>query len=123
RAEEEARTAGSLLELVTDTLPVYLSYIDAQERYGWVNRRYEEWYGLRRDRIIGRRIAELQAPEAYASMQPHIRRALAGERVRYSNALPDAQQDTRIFDTQYLPHTGADGRVLGFFVLVADISE
>jgi PAS domain S-box-containing protein len=123
RAEEEARTAGSLLELVTDTLPVYLSYVCATERYRWVNRRYEEWYGLPRERIVGRRIDELQPPEAYEAMRPYIRRALAGERVRYSNTLTGPDGRAVVFDTQYLPHVDAEGRVAGFFVLVADNSE
>lgn len=123
RAEEEARRAGSLLELVTDTLPVYLSYVCATERYRWVNRRYEEWYGLPRERIVGRRIDELQPPAAYEAMRPYIRRALAGERVRYSNTLAAADGSAVVFDTQYLPHVDAEGRVAGFFVLVADISE
>ncbi len=123
RAEEESRQSATLLALLTDTLPVYISYVGADQRYRWVNRRYEEWFHRPRDQIIGRHVREVQRPESYEAMRPYLERALRGERVQYENPLTGADGAAAVFDTTYLPHRAEDGAVLGFSVLVSDITQ
>ncbi|HVU64668.1 MAG TPA: ABC transporter substrate binding protein [Phycisphaerales bacterium] len=122
RAESEATTRGALIELVTDTLPVYISYVDADERYRWVNRRYEEWFRCPREQIIGRRISDLFPPEVYAEAREHIARAMAGERVRFTSHLTSPHGKRQVRDVMFLPRRGPRGENLGFFVLVNDVT-
>ena len=51
------------LRLVTDHLPLLLSYFDLEGRYLRVNRTYEEWLGMPAEKIVGRTIREMLGEE------------------------------------------------------------
>ena len=121
--EQAIRESEERHRLLLDSIPAYISYVDADERYRWVNRVYELWYGRPRADIIGRSVLELQGDSAYQGMQPHMRKALNGEGVRYEHHTQSADGVRRIFDTQYIPHLGEQGDILGFYVLVFDVTE
>ncbi|MEO6742794.1 MAG: PAS domain S-box protein [Chthoniobacteraceae bacterium] len=125
RRETAAELERSLttLQLFIDTVPAYISFVDADERYVLVNRGYEEYFGKPASQIVGQRLCDAQTPAAYAEMQPHVRAVLAGQTVRFQSnpASPDGK--SHWFDVQYVPRRGEGGAVLGFFVLVFDISE
>lgn len=123
QTEQAIRESEERHRLLFDSIPAYISYVDAGERYRWVNQRYESWYGRPRADIIGRSVLDLQGDAAYQRMHPHIRKALKGAGVRYEHHLQSADGTPRIFDTQYIPHVSDKGEVLGFYVLVFDVTE
>jgi PAS domain S-box-containing protein len=123
RAEEAARRNLELFQLGADAVPAYISYVDADERYQMVNQRYEEWFQRPRDQFIGKQVGEIHGAAAYAKMRDPIGRVLAGEVVHYENPLKSTDGGIRTFDTTYVPHRDASGEVLGFFVMVFDITE
>ena len=125
RKEAAAERERSLtaLQLFIDTVPAYISFVDADERYVLVNRRYEEYFGRPAAQIVGQRLCDAQPPVAYAEMQPHVRAALAGQTVRYQSNLAGPDGKSHWLDVQYVPRRGEGGAVSGFFVLVFDITE
>src|SRR5690606_8704268 len=72
------------LRLITDALPVLISYADAEQRYRFNNRAYEQWFGVAPRALHGRTVRDLIGEENYRHAQPHIERALAGEPVQYT---------------------------------------
>ncbi|MCD6042139.1 MAG: sensor hybrid histidine kinase, partial [Burkholderiales bacterium] len=84
--EEALRESEARLRIITDNLPALVSYIDAQERYRFNNRAYEEWLGMPRAEMAGRRVRDIWGEEVYARLKPSIERALRGERVSYEYA-------------------------------------
>ena len=122
-AAADLQETFSTLQLFINSVPAYISFVDADERYRLVNRNYEQYFGLPADRIEGRRLRDIQTPEAYAEMEPHIRKALAGGPVRYQSNPTGPGGDSRWFDVQYVPRRRGDGAVSGFFALVFDITE
>lgn len=122
QTERELRESWERYSLLMDSVPAYVSYVDAEQRYRWVNKSYEQWYRRSREEIIGRTVRELQGEESYRQMQSHIRDALRGETVRYEAKLALDGSPPRRFDTQYVPHVSDDRRVLGFIVLVFDVT-
>ncbi len=122
RAEQLIRENEERMRLLMDSVPAFISYVDTEERYRWVNQVYEEWYQRPREQILGRTVRELQGEQSYASMQAHIQQALRGKTVHYEHELFSADQVRRTFDTHYIPHRSDDERVLGFFVMVFDLT-
>ena len=47
-------------------MPAMIAYIDRHERYRFVNKAYEDWFGRSRAAIVGRTVREVLGPEAYA---------------------------------------------------------
>jgi PAS domain S-box-containing protein len=62
---EVAKENERLLQLLIDNGPARISYVDAEERYVFVNREYEKTFGLKRDQIIGRRVETILGYDNY----------------------------------------------------------
>ncbi|MBK1730856.1 CheR family methyltransferase [Thiococcus pfennigii] len=121
RTAELAQREGELRTLA-DNVPAMFAYVDTDEVYRYVNRLYEQAFGLPADEILGHTVSAVLGADNYAIAKPHIDKALAGERQRYEAtlALPDG---TRAMDVIYVPQQGDDGRIAGFLALVHDITE
>ncbi|WP_313705864.1 PAS domain S-box protein [Massilia sp.] len=116
RLEASERT----LRTITDNLPVLIAYIDAEERYRFVNATYEKWYGVPVADIVGKTVREAFGEELYARDADFLRRGLHGEAVRFETRMsgpdgPRTVEVTAIPDVQ-------DGACRGVYVLSADVS-
>jgi PAS domain S-box-containing protein len=120
-AEAELQASVRQLAVITDAVPALVSYIDAEERYRFVNRGYEEWFGRPRDQIRGSTVAETLGPRAYAVARGPLRAALGGERVRFESEA-SFPEGVRAVEVRYVPDFAPDGSVRGCFALVTDLS-
>ncbi|MDD3354517.1 PAS-domain containing protein [Zoogloea sp.] len=111
------------LRLIMDAIPALIAYVDAGERYRFANRGYTEWFGIDKQSIVGRSIAEVFGPEAYAQIKPYLEQAATGEQVsyEYSRTLPDGRSVHA--RSAVVPEASLAGGVQGFFVLSIDITE
>ncbi|MEW6668168.1 MAG: PAS domain S-box protein [Thermodesulfobacteriota bacterium] len=110
------------LRTVTDNVPALVSYVDREGCYRFVNRRYEEWFGLAPTEVIGKHFTEVVGPDAGGRVKIYVEKALSGERVSYEQALPYAHGGERWVHAEYVPDTDDEGTVKGFFALVTDIT-
>ena len=88
RIEEALRASENQMRLVTDNLPVFIVYCDADERYRFVNQPYAARFGLRPDDLLGRRIEDIVGGPAYAGLRLYIDAVLAGRTVEFEQAEP-----------------------------------
>ena len=122
-AEEELRRNERRMRLVTDALPTLVSYIDERQRYGFVSAAYERWFGCSRADIIGKSMVEVLGEDAYAVIQPHVERALAGAPVSFEADVPYRNGQNRFVEATYVPQAIDDGVPAGFVALVSDVTE
>ena len=118
RAEEGERE----LRLVTDALPVLISFIGADYVYRFANRAYDDWFSVPAAEVVGRDIRDLLGPDAYAARKPFIDRALAGEAVTFELDWPRRDGKPRFAEIRYLPRRTAEGHVDGFHAFVQDVT-
>jgi PAS domain S-box-containing protein len=123
-AERTAKLADSQhqLQLIADSLPVVISYIDPQQRYRFNNKAYEEWFGQSPNEIIGRRVREVLGENGYERIHERMDAALSGERQSFEYELA-LRSGTRHISATYIPDFGEQGIVKGVFVLGIDITE
>jgi diguanylate cyclase (GGDEF)-like protein/PAS domain S-box-containing protein len=121
--EAEARRAKveGQLRAITDNLPVAITYLDAEQRYRFVNRTGLEWLRRPADEVIGRRIGEILRPVAYERRRENIERALTGKRVEFE-AESLTGDVTRVLSYAYIPDIEPDGHVAGLYGLATDVS-
>ncbi|QID19159.1 PAS domain-containing protein [Nitrogeniibacter mangrovi] len=111
------------LQTIIDSIPALVAYVDAQQVYQFVNKGYAEWFGIDKDALVGRSIASVFGPEAYAQIAPHLARATGGERVSYEY-VREGEHGRKVYARSVVvPEVGEDGAVAGFFVLSIDITE
>jgi len=106
---------------IANALPVMIAFVDTEQRFRFVNRAYEPWFGVPLDRIVGQRLEALMSPAEYATRLPYVRRALAGEAVEYEAEFHRASGLRRAV-IHHIPLT-VDGRVIGFHALIQDVTE
>lgn len=110
-------------KLVTDNVPAMVAYWDKDQRCRFANRAYIDWFGVDPEWLTGRSMTDLFGSSLYAANSPYIRGALGGVTQRF-------ERDLKFLPTGEIRHTSAiylpeiiDGNVLGFFVLVTDVTE
>ena len=108
-------------QLMVDAVPVSMSYIDIEQRYRFVNRQCEEWFGCATN-IVGRTIKDILGVMAYQEIQDYVEAVLSGEKVSYKQTLVDRSGKVRYVQVDYIPHI-SEAKVLGFFVLSQDLTE
>lgn len=108
---------------LADALPILLAYVDAGERYRYVNRVYEQWFGRPSEAIVGRTVADLLGDEAYVVVKPRVDGALRGEDQRFQERLTYRDAGLRDVEIAYISDREASGAIRGFFVMVHDVTE
>lgn len=108
----------AFLQLLTDTLPLRIAYVDAGRRYRFANRMHCEDAGLPLESILGRTPHDLPGG---ARLAPHVELALAGEAQTFE--LEEfVRHERRTVEYRLLPDLNASGRARGAFVLGTDIT-
>ena len=123
RAEKAIQESETQLRLITDALPVLISYIDKNERYQFNNKAYEDWFGYPRDQLQGKHIKDVYGETVYNLKRDYIRRALCGTEVKFETEAPYPQGGTRFIHATYIPDESTEGEIRGFYKLVRDITE
>ena len=122
RTEMELAASEERLRDITDAMPVLISYVDADQRFRFANRAYEEWFRRPLAKIVGRRLRDVMDEAMYEARRPYVERALAGECVTYDAAFSGAT-GVRAIKVQHIPHVGPGGQVLGMYALVQDVTD
>jgi PAS domain S-box-containing protein len=122
-AEERIRRSMQKLQTITDNLPVCVSYVDAEQRYQFVNSTYERWFSMAPGQIVGKTVRELVGDAMYEKLESDIVRALSGETVTVHAQAPLGGRGERFIEAKYVPDRDAGGSVRGFIALVTDITE
>ena len=118
----ELAESRAMLQLVMDSVPALISYIDKGLRYRLANAFYENLLGFKPEDMIGRHIREIIGEEGYAVEKPKFEEALTGKVVVREDAF--TREDGRHFwyIVNLIPHFD-DGEVKGVFALVTEITE
>jgi PAS domain S-box-containing protein len=118
----ELQRSAQEFHTLADNVPALFSYLDADQRYHYVNRRYEAHWKRPAAEIIGKTAEDLLGPAGYALARPHIRAVLAGQPVTYEAEF-DFADARHTMQVRLVPDFGVTDRVQGFYTLVNDITE
>jgi len=123
QAEQALRASERELRLITDAVPAFISYADSSEILRFCNKALATFVGVQPQDLVGRPLRQLYGEEVYPSLQPYVRRALAGEKVQFQRRQARRDGGTIDLDATYIPRRGAFGEVEGFYALLTDITE
>ena len=121
RYETALRQSEERMQVIADNIPALVAYIDAEERYHFCNRAFEDWLHMSRKLMLGRTVREVWGAERYALFKPNIERALRGERVTWDYSISEGGVERHVL-ANYVPDLDTGGKVKGFFVLASDIT-
>ncbi|MDX1457635.1 MAG: NahK/ErcS family hybrid sensor histidine kinase/response regulator [Marinobacter sp.] len=123
RYAETLEESERWIRVVTDHVPALIAYVGADLTVQFCNKVYEAWYGRDRASLLGLSLVEVHEPVLYERLMPQVREALAGESVNFELEEEDSQGSLHYMLRSYVPNRDARGEVVGFFVLIRDITD
>lgn len=114
----QLRASEDHLFSVINSVPAVLAYVNAEQRYVYVNAQHKALYAPGREDVPGHTVREILGEERYAQAAPMIERVLQGERQSYDwQPFPGMWQSI-----DCIPKCDDSGQVLGYYVLGSDIT-
>lgn len=102
---------------IAGDLPANVAYLDADQRYRFVNERYAESVGRRRHEILGKTIAEVMGAAAVSAIKPQLELALTGTHFHYHHPCASDGREPGWMSVTLLPDHDALGNTLGCYVI------
>ena len=113
---------AQMLNIMADGLPGVVAYYDVDLVCHFVNATVEAWTGAHPSAYLKRRLGEV-GREFAAAARPEIERALAGAHVEFEQPVDFAGGMINVVRGFVYPDCDVNGRVLGCFVLLLDITR
>ena len=122
RAQELLALMKTSVHYLDQEMPAMLAYINADLSFRYHNRAFRTFRGLSGENIDGHHLREVVGVSAYADIEENAKQALLGNTVRFEGTQKTLGNTIFRLSTQFLPHFGEGGKVLGFFVVQTDIT-
>ncbi len=110
------------LRQVIDSIPTPMCFVDASERYSYVNDAFLGYVGLRSEEIVGREVKEVLGEERFGLLKPHLDRVRAGETLAVERLVTFADGRKRWMIVRLTPRI-ANGEYLGYYATTSDVHE
>lgn len=107
---------------IADALPIMIGYWGADLHCKFANRAYEKSFRPTGTSIVGLHLKEIAFETFIQLHESRMQAALEGQAQMFQREVQRPDGLTVFQAVQYIPHL-LDGQVLGFFVLVEDITE
>ncbi len=124
---QRRKSSERRLQVLADSLPGLLLYIDRSLVVQFVNVMGEKWHaqglGMSNDEMLGRSLRDVLSAEQFEFVSPWIARALNGETVEFVSSERPLEGEPRFRNIIYAPHCAEDESVPGFFALIMDITD
>ncbi|MDP2367828.1 EAL domain-containing protein [Rhodoferax sp.] len=115
----QLRESEDHLLSVINNVPALLAYVDAQQRYVYVNHAYRQRFAPGLVDITGLPVQQILGEARYAQAAPLVARVMRGESQRC-----DWQPFAGVWQAiHYVPKRDASNEVVGYYVLGTDITE
>lgn len=111
------------MRLITDAVSVQIAYIDDKSHVLFANKPYADWHRIPQDEIIGRHLTEVLGRDAYKAKLKFAEEALSGEKVTNERELLLDGDRVVYHQISRVPHFSLDDQVLGYFMIVLDLTE
>ncbi|MFP4350290.1 MAG: PAS domain S-box protein, partial [Desulfococcaceae bacterium] len=123
QTEKALQESEKRFRTIVDTVPQFIAYTDKALHYRFVNKAYQDQFGLSSDDVIGKALPQIIGRKAFEKARPHIEKALTGEVVRYHERFDYPVGGMRDMDGVLLPDFDEDGRVRGYYAVLTDITH
>jgi diguanylate cyclase (GGDEF)-like protein/PAS domain S-box-containing protein len=126
RAKRELEQTRAFLDTIIENVPSPIIVKGAQDlRYMLINRAAEQYLGVDRKTLVGKRAADVMPPATAKQIEDQDRKLIAAGTVmfREEHAVVTPGNGTRIVKTTRLPVNDADGKPLYLISVVRDLTE
>lgn len=120
---ESLERSEAQMRLITDSIPALVAYFDATLVYRYINRGYQDWFGVdpnHPEQVSARAFLGI---DTYTRIKPFIKQALRGEQVTFEYEAATQAGGKKLLRTSLIPELKEAGQVIGCFELTFDITQ
>ncbi|MGO4332164.1 diguanylate cyclase [Cupriavidus sp. 2TAF22] len=119
-AKDRAAESEKRIEAIANHVPDFVSFIDTQERYVFVNEAYAQRFDLPVRQIVGLTVRELWGTPAYLASQPYLAQAYLGASITFSL---EGQEGAECMEVTYQPAwNDARDTVQGLYMFARNVT-
>ena len=122
RYAESLKKSERWLRLITDNVPAMIAYVGADLKFQFTNQVYLNWYGHSASELYGLEDHQNRTNFDFGQVKRYVSKALAGESVSFETEEKNLAGDLCYLLKSYVPNIDIEGQVLGFFVLIRDVT-
>jgi PAS domain S-box-containing protein len=122
-ADKKLEASEQKFRTIVNVLPQFVAYTDKNLKYQFINKTYEEKFGLTAAAILNKPLVEVIGVEAFEKARPHVETVLKGKRVNYYERFRYENGETLDIDGMLIPDIQADGQVNGYYAILTDITK
>ena len=111
------------LELLSNTIPSLIAYIDTDMRYQTCNDAYIHWFRVSKEEIIGQKAEKFIGTKTWRIVKPLFRKAYEGEIVEFEKEVENRHGVKRWIHGIFTPTKNQKGEVLGIIIFLNDITK
>ena len=120
---ESLKKSERWLRLITDNVPAMIAYVGSDLKFQFTNQVYLNWYGHSASELYGLEDHQNRTNFDYGQVKKYVSKALTGESVSFETEEKNLAGDLCYLFKSYVPNIDLEGKVLGFFVLIRDVTE
>jgi len=119
-ARDQAAESEKRIEAIANHVPDFVSFIDVNERYVFVNEAYARRFGLPARQIVGLTLRELWGTPTYVASQPYLAQAYLGASATFSL---EGQDGGECMEVTYQPAwNDAGDTVQGLYMFARNVT-
>ncbi|MBP6217328.1 MAG: response regulator [Oligoflexales bacterium] len=111
------------MRLITNALPMLVSYIDKDSRYSFVNLAYEKWFGKANFEIIGSKVIDVVGAEFFAQTKPFVDQIASSRGTEFKITSTDKFSRKKDLSVTYIPDFSSSKEFRGYVEIIQDITE
>ena len=122
-ADRELKRSEEKFRKIVNTLPQFVSYVDKNLVFRFVNQTYLDNFNLKEEEIIGKKIIRMLGSDAYEKAKPYFDKVLSGEFVQFNEFIRYSKDYHVYMDGAFIPEFDHKDNVCGFYAILSDITE
>lgn len=118
---EQLISSKRRLDLIADSLPVLIAYLNKNEKHLFVNKLYSETFSAAAESIINEYAIMVWGKTVYKQIISYLHCAYAGEKISFTLKIPDSK-NLKYYQVILIPDIDTSHIVKGVSILMTDIS-
>ncbi|CCN37613.1 putative Signal transduction histidine kinase fused with Methyl-accepting/ Phosphatase (HAMP) domain [Vibrio nigripulchritudo SO65] len=114
--------ANKYIRGISDNAPQLFSYVDKDLHYRFVNKAYQDWFGIPESEILNQHVKIVLGETIFNEVYPFVQQALEGNKNQFESHMSVGIGQEKHIRATYIPDI-VDDEVAGIFVSVEDITN
>jgi PAS domain S-box-containing protein len=123
KAEEAVKLSEQKFKKIVNTIPQFVSYVDKDLVYRFVNKTYLDRFNMKEKDIVGKKLVDIIGKQSFEKAKPRLEKVLNGERIHYKEYFKYPNKMSAHMEATLIPEFDTNGKVQGYYAILSDVTH